>query len=276
MVKKYNPTTPGRRQLILPSTDELTRKSKNKPLKSLLAKKRRCSGRNNQGHITLRARGGGHKKHYRIIDFKRTKDDIPAKVVAVEYDPNRTAHIALLAYRDGEKMYILATKGMKENDMVMSGPNAPLRVGNCLPLVNMPVGSTIHNIELYPGRGSQLVRTAGSSAQLMARSGGYVTLKMPSGEVRMVRETCRATLGVLSNVEQSLMSLGKAGRSRWLGRRPLTRGTVTNPVDGCQGGGEGKQNSYHPRSPWGTPSKGFKTRSKRKSTKFIVKDRRKK
>lgn len=276
MVKKYKPTTPGRRQLVLPSTDELTRKSKNKPLKSLLTKKKRCSGRNNQGHITMRARGGGHKKHYRIVDFKRKKDDIPAKVVAVEYDPNRSAHIALLAYRDGEKKYILATKGMKAGDMVMSGPKAPLKAGNALPLVNMPVGSTIHNIELYPGKGGQLVRSAGSSAQLMARSNGYVTLKMPSGEVRMVRETCRATLGVLSNVEQNLMVIGKAGRSRWLGIRPMSRGTVRNPVDHPMGGGEGRQNSYQPVSPWGTPSKGYRTRSRKKSKKLIVKDRRKK
>ena len=276
MVKKFKPTTPGRRQLVLPSNDELTRKTKNNPLKSLLQKKKRCSGRNNQGHITMRARGGGHKQHYRIIDFKRMKDDIPAKVVSVEYDPNRSAHIALVSYHDGEKKYILATKGMKEGDMVMSGPKAPLRNGNALPLVNMPVGSTIHNIELYPGRGGQLVRTAGGSAQLMARSGGYATIKMPSGEVRMVRETCRATLGVVCNVEKNLTVIGKAGRNRWLGIRPLTRGTATNPVDGCMGGGEGKQNSYHPRSPWGTPSKGYKTRSRRKSTKMIVKDRRKK
>ena len=235
----------------------MTRKSKNKPLKSLLLKKKRCSGRNNQGHITLRARGGGHKKHYRIIDFKRTKDDIPAKVVAVEYDPNRTSHIALLSYRDGEKRYVLATKGMKAGDMVMSGPSAPVRPGNTLPMVNIPVGSTIHNIELYPGRGGQLIRSAGSSAQLMARSAGYVTLKMPSGEVRMVRETCRATLGVLSNVEQNLMVLGKAGRSRWLGRRPLSRGTVRNPVDHPHGGGEGRSNSYHPKTPWEFLQKGI-------------------
>ena len=276
MVKKYKPVTPGRRQLVLPCTKELTRKSKNKPLKSLLLKKKRCSGRNNQGHITLRARGGGHKKHYRIIDFKRTKDDIPAKVVAVEYDPNRTSHIALLSYRDGEKRYVLATKGMKAGDMVMSGPSAPVRPGNTLPMVNIPVGSTIHNIELYPGRGGQLIRSAGSSAQLMARSAGYVTLKMPSGEVRMVRETCRATLGVLSNVEQNLMVLGKAGRSRWLGRRPLSRGTVRNPVDHPHGGGEGRSNSYHPKTPWGVSTKGHRTRSCKKSKKLIVKDRRKK
>lgn len=276
MVKKFKPTTPGRRQLVLPSHDELTKKSTNSPLKSLLTKKKRCSARNNQGHITTRARGGGHKKHYRVIDFKRKKDGIPAKVVSVEYDPNRTAHIALIAYHDGQKSYILAPKGMKAGDQVMSGAESPLRTGNTLSLVNMPLGSTIHNVELYPGRGGQIVRSAGGFAQLMARSGGYATLKMPSGEVRMVRETCRATLGALSNAEHSLTVSGKAGRSRWLGRRPLSRGTVTNPVDGCMGGGEGKQNSYHPRSPWGTPAKGYRTRSHKKSRRLIVKDRRKK
>ncbi len=276
MVKKYNPVTPGRRQLVLPSNDELTKKTTNKPLKSLLLKKKRTSARNNQGHITSRARGGGHKRHYRLIDFKRVKDDIPAKIVAVEYDPNRSTHIALISYVDGEKSYILASKGMKAGDQLMSGPNAPIRDGNTLPIINLPLGSTIHNIELYPGRGGQLVRTAGGSAQLMARSGGYATLKMPSGEMRMVRETCRATLGELSNAELNLTVIGKAGRNRWLGKRPLTRGTATNPVDGCQGGGEGKKKGYWPRSPWGTPSKGYKTRSRGKSTKFIVKDRRKK
>ncbi len=276
MVKKFNPTSPGRRQLVLPSNDELTNKTTNKPLKSLLHKKKRISARNNQGHITSRARGGGHKRQYRIIDFKRSKDDIAAKVLSVEYDPNRSTHIALICYADGEKSYILASKGMKEGDQLMSGPKAPIRDGNALPIINLPLGSTIHNIELYPGRGGQIVRTAGGSAQLMARSGGYATLKLPSGEMRLVRETCRATLGSLSNAEMNLTVIGKAGRNRWLGKRPLTRGTATNPVDGCQGGGEGKKKGYKPRSPWGTPSKGFKTRSRRKSTKMIVKDRRKK
>lgn len=274
MVKKYKPTTPGRRTLVLPSTDELTKGAS--PLKSLLSKKTRCSAKNNKGHITSRGRGGGHRKHYRIIDFKRDKDGIKAKVASVEYDPNRSAHIALLHYLDGEKRYIIAPKNLKAGDFVQSGVDAPLRTGNCLPLASMPSGSTIHNIELQPGKGAQMIRTAGSSAQLMAKSGGYATLKMPSGEVRLVNDTCRATLGVISNAENNLTVIGKAGRNRWKGKRPISRGTVTNPVDGCMGGGEGRQNSYHPSSPWGTPAKGFRTRSKSKSKRLIVKDRRKK
>lgn len=275
MVKKYKPTTPGRRKLVLPSTHELTKK-KSAPHKPLVRKSKRSSGRNNQGHLTSRHRGGGHKRRYRVIDFKRDKVDIPAKVVSVEYDPNRSAHIALLAYKDGEKRYIIAPKGVKVGEMLMSGKEAPLKSGNALPLMNMPIGSTVHNIELIPGRGAQMVRSAGTSAQLMARSNGYATLKMPSGETRMVRETAVATLGVISNVENNLTVIGKAGRARWKNKRPLSRGTVTNPVDGCMGGGEGRQNSYHPRSPWGTPAKGFKTRSKKKNNRLIVKDRRKK
>lgn len=274
MVRKYKPTTPGRRTLVLPGNEELTKNTT--PLKSLLQKKKRSSGRNAKGHLTSRARGGGHKRRYRIIDFKRIKDGIKAKVASIEYDPNRTAHIALLHYLDGEKAYILAPKGLKVGDFVQSGEGSPLKTGNCMQLDSMPVGSTVHNIEMLPGRGGQLVRSAGLSAQLMARSGGYATIKMPSGEVRLVKETCRATLGVISNAENNLMVIGKAGRNRWRGRRPLSRGTVTNPVDGCMGGGEGRQNSYHPSSPWGTPSKGFKTRSRKKSKKLIVKDRRKK
>lgn len=275
MVKSYRPVTPGRRQLVLPSTEELS-SNRSTPLKSLTTKKKRICGRNNLGHLTSRARGGGHKRKYRIIDFKRTKDGIPAKVASIEYDPNRSSHIALLHYVDGEKAYILAPKGLKVGATVHSGAEAPIRDGNTLPLANIPLGSSIHNIELTPGSGGQFVRTAGSSAQLMARSEGYATLKMPSGEVRMVRDTCRATLGVVSNAENNLASLGKAGRSRWKGFRPLTRGMVTNPVDGCMGGGEGKSKGNHPTSPWGTPAKGFKTRSRRKSTRLIVKDRRKK
>jgi large subunit ribosomal protein L2 len=274
MLRKYKPTTPGRRTLVLPGIEELTKNAT--PLKSLLSKKTTGIGRNSQGHLTSRARGGGHKKHYRIIDFKRDKDGVKAKVDSIQYDPNRSSHIALLHYLDGEKKYIIAPRGLKQGDVVQSGVEAPLRTGNCLPLNAMPVGSTIHNIELIPGKGAQMVRSAGSSAQLMARSGGYATLKMPSGEVRLVKDTCRATLGVVSNPEHNLMVIGKAGRNRWLGRRPLTRATVTNPVDGCMGGGEGKSKGRHPTSPWGTPAKGYKTRSKRKSKKLIVKDRRKK
>jgi large subunit ribosomal protein L2 len=275
MVKTYNPTTPGRRQLVLPSTEEITLK-KNKPQKSLLRVRNRSSGRNNQGHITSRHRGGGHKKQYRVIDFKRDKDGIPAKVLSVEYDPNRSAHIALLSYQDGEKRYILAPKDVTEGTEILSGQNAPFRTGNAMPLMFMPIGSTVHAIELYPGKGAKMVRTAGGSAQLMARSGGYVTLKMPSGEVRMVKETCRATLGILSNSEHNLKSIGKAGRNRWLGKRPLSRGVVRNPVDHPMGGGEGKHKGHTPQSPTGVKAKGFKTRSHKKSTRLIVKDRRKK
>lgn len=274
MVRKYKPTTPGRRTLVLPSIAELTKGAS--PLKSLLSKKTRCAAKNNKGHVTSRGRGGGHRKHYRIVDFKRDKDGIKAKVASIEYDPNRTAHIALLHYVDGEKRYILAPKGLKQGDSVQSGADAPLRTGNCLPLIAMPAGSTIHNIELLPGKGGQMVRGAGLSAQLMAKSGGYATLKMPSGEVRLVKDSCKATLGSLSNSENNLMVIGKAGRNRWKGKRPFSRGTATNPVDGCMGGGEGRQNSYHPSSPWGTPSKGFRTRSRSKSKRLIVKDRRKK
>lgn len=273
MLRKFKPVTPGRRQMILSKASQLTNKS-NKPCKKLTLKKNRICGRNNHGHMTSRSKGGGHKRRFRMIDFKRTKDDIPAKVVGIEYDPNRSAYIALVSYLDGEKRYIIAPKGLKEGDQVISGLKVSLKTGNSLPLVSMPIGSTIHNIELYPGRGGQMVRTAGASAQLMARSGGYAQLKMPSGEVRLVPEQCRATLGVVSNAENSLTVSGKAGRTRWLGKRPISRGTVTNPVDGCMGGGEGRQNSYHPRSPWGTPSKGYRTRSRKKSRRLIVKDRR--
>ncbi len=203
------------------------------------------------------------------------KDDIPAKILSIEYDPNRTAHIALIAYNDGEKRYILAHKGAAVGDVVYSGPNAPLRNGNTLPMMNMPIGALLHNIEMTPGRGGQLIRSAGLSAQLMARSAGYVTLKMPSGEVRMIRETCRATLGEVSNEEYNLSVIGKAGRARWLGWKPKSRGVVTNPVDGTMGGGEGKHKGHVPRSRTGVPSKGFKTRWKKKSTRLIVKDRRK-
>lgn len=275
MSKKHKPTTPGRRSLVLSSTAELSLK-KNAPLKALVTPKKRISCRNNKGHITVRARGGGHKRKYRLIDFKRTKDHIPAKVATIEYDPNRSAFIALLHYQDGEKRYIIAPKGIQVGDMVQSGVKAPLRVGNALPLENMPEGSVIHNIELYPGRGGQLVRGAGLSAQLVGRSGEYAVVKLPSNETRMVPIACRATLGAVSNAENSLRSLGKAGRMRWLGRRPLSRGTVTNPVDGPMGGGEGKQKGKHPRSPWGVFSKGFKTRSRKKDKRLIIKDRRKK
>lgn len=280
MVKKFRPTTPGQRKLVLPSFGQLTRvKGKRatvKPTKSLMTPKRRTNGRNHHGHITCRHKGGGHKRFYRLVDFKRDKDGIEAKVASVEYDPNRSAHIALLNYRDGEKRYIIAPEGLKKGDVLLSGDKAPFKPGCAMELKSMPLGSTIHNVELYPGRGAKLVRSAGLSAQLMARSGGYATLKMPSGEVRMVRETCRATFGVVSNAENALRVEGKAGRNRWKGIRPTVRGTAMNPVDHPHGGGEGRHNGYIPQTPWGMQTKGYRTRSKKKSKKMIVKDRRKK
>jgi large subunit ribosomal protein L2 len=278
MTKKFRPVTPGQRQLVLPSNHELTRNGRQTvaPTKSLLQKKSSTGGRNNNGRITCRHRGGGHKRHYRVIDFKRDKFDIPAVVASIEYDPNRSTHIALLNYADGEKRYILAPQGLKAGDTVATSDKPPFKIGYCMRLKDMPLGSTIHNIELYPGRGGQLVRSAGLSAQLMARSNLYATLKMPSGEMRMVHEDCFATFGELSNAEHSLRVEGKAGRKRWKGIRPTVRGTAMNPVDHPHGGGEGRHNGYIPQTPWAMQTKGFKTRSKRKSTKFIVKDRRKK
>ncbi len=280
MPKKFRPTTPSMRQLVLESNNELTRKkgkrSTVKPCKPLLVSKKRRGGRNNLGRITCRHRGGGHRRHYRLVDFKRDKDNIPAKVASIEYDPNRSAHVALLHYADGEKRYILAPKGVEVGKELQSGATAPFRIGCCMPLKNMPLGSVIHNIEMYPGRGAKFVRSAGLSAQLMARSDGYATIKMPSGEVRMVNENCRATFGVVSNAEHSLRVEGKAGRTRWKGIRPTVRGTAMNPVDHPHGGGEGRHNGYIPQSPWAMETKGLRTRKKRKSKKFIVKDRRKK
>lgn len=279
MVKKFRPVTPGLRRLVLPSFDQLTRvegkRATVKPEKSLLKSKRRTNGRNHQGHITCRHRGGGAKRFYRIVDFKRDKDGIQAKVASVEYDPNRTAHIALLHYVDGEKRYILAPEGIKAGTIVSSGSEAAFKPGCAMALKDMPLGSVIHNIELQPGRGGKLVRSAGLSAQLLARSNGYATLKMPSGEMRLINENCKATFGALSNAENALRDEGKAGRSRWLGFRPTVRGTAMNPVDHPHGGGEGKHNGYIPQTPWAKQTKGMKTRNKRKTTKWIVKDRRK-
>lgn len=284
MPKKFKPTTPSQRQLVLPTFSELTRegdlkgskaKATIKPSKGLLLSKKRTNGRNNNGHITCRHRGGGHKRHYRVIDFRRDKDDIPAKVASVEYDPNRSAHIALLNYVDGEKRYILAPKGMRRGDEVSSGNKSPFRVGCSMSLKFMPLGSVIHNIEMHPGRGGKLVRSAGLSAQLVARSNGYATIKMPSGEFRLVKDTCRATFGEVSNAEHSLRVEGKAGRTRWKGIRPTVRGTAMNPVDHPHGGGEGRHNGYIPQTPWAKPTKGLRTRKKSKTTKWIVKDRRK-
>lgn len=277
MTKKFRPTTAGQRWLVLPSNEELTRDGRKtaKPHKPLLKIKKRTDGRNHHGHITCRHRGAGHKRFYREIDFKRDKEDIPAKVAAVEYDPNRTTHIALLHYADGEKRYILAPEGLKAGQTVMSGNQSTFDVGCSMQLKAMPLGSSVHNIELVPGRGGKLVRSAGASAQLMARSGGYVTLKMPSGEVRWIHENCKATFGGLSNTEHMHRVDGKAGRRRWLGFRPTVRGTAMNPVDHPHGGGEGKHNGYIPQTPWAMYTKGYKTRSKKKSNKWIVKRRKK-
>ena len=277
MTKKFRPVTPSQRELVLTSNAELTRVGRQTvaPEKNLLVTKKRTGGRNHHGHITTRHIGGGHKKFYRLIDFKRDKENIPAKVASIEYDPNRTAHIALLHYNDGEKRYIIAPQGLVAGAVVITSDEPPFNVGCSMKMKFMPLGSVIHNIELQPGRGAKLVRSAGLSAQLMARSAGYVTLKMPSGEVRLVNENCKATFGTVSNAERSLRIEGKAGRSRWQGIRPTVRGTAMNPVDHPHGGGEGKHNGYIPQTPWAMYTKGFRTRSKKKSNKWLVKDRRK-
>lgn len=284
MVKSYRPTSSGMRQLVLPTKEELTSvgelegtkvRKQMDPCKALLVPKRRTNGRNHNGHITCRHRGGGQKRHYRLVDFHRNKDGIAGVVASIEYDPNRSAHIALVNYIDGEKRYILAPKGLKRGDQVFSGDQSPFQVGCCMSLKAMPLGSVVHNVEMKPGKGGKIVRSAGLSAQLMARSSGYATLKMPSGEFRMINENCRATFGVLSNEEHLLRVEGKAGRKRWKGIRPTVRGTAMNPVDHPHGGGEGKHNGYIPQTPWAMQTKGFRTRNKRKSNKFIVKDRRK-
>jgi large subunit ribosomal protein L2 len=281
MVKKFRPITPGMRRLVLESHEGLTRRDKKsrarvKPCKKLLRPKKRTGGRNNLGRITCRHRGGGHKRRYRLVDFKRDKENIPAKVASIEYDPNRSAYVALLHYVDGEKRYILAPQGLKAGDKVATSDQPPFKVGYCMRLRDMPLGSVVHNIEIYPGRGGKLVRSAGLGAQLMARSDGYATLRMPSGEVRLINEKCRATFGTVSNSEHTLRIEGKAGRSRWQGIRPTVRGTAMNPVDHPHGGGEGRHNGYIPQTPWAMETKGYRTRKKRKSRRFIVKDRRKK
>jgi large subunit ribosomal protein L2 len=275
MLKKFRPITPGTRQLILSTNEQLTRVSETtratvKPTKSLMLPKRRTNGRNNNGHITCRHKGGGHKRHYRIIDFKRDKENIPARVASIEYDPNRSAFIALLNYADGEKRYI------KQGDVVQTSDEPPFNVGCCMKLKYMPVGSTVCSIEMIPGKGAKLVRSAGMSAQLMARSGGYATLRMPSGEIRMINEECRATFGAISNPEHNLRVEGKAGRVRWKGVRPTVRGVVMNPVDHPHGGGEGRGKGNIPQTPWAVYTRGLRTRPKKKSRKLIVKDRRKK
>ncbi|TDI97839.1 MAG: 50S ribosomal protein L2 [Caldithrix sp.] len=273
-IKTYKPTTPGLRQRSVLDFEEITQ---SKPEKSLLRPIRKTGGRNNHGHVTLRFRGGGHKRAYRIIDFKRTKDGIPAVVASIEYDPNRSSNIALLNYRDGEKRYIVASLGLKVGDELMSGDKAEIRVGNSLSLKNIPLGTLVHNIEMIAGKGGQLARGAGTYAQLVAKEGSYAQLKLPSGEVRMVRQECRATIGQVGNVDHENISIGKAGRSRWLGRRPHVRGVAMNPVDHPMGGGEGKSSGgRHPCSPWGKPAKGGKTRKKKKSDDYIVTKRKKK
>ena len=269
-VKKYKPTTPSLRFRIGYTFEEITT---DKPEKSLLRPIRKTGGRNNQGRITSRHRGGGHRRHYRVIDFKRNKHGIPAKVASIEYDPNRTARIALLHYVDGEKRYIIAPEGLSVGSMVMSGPDAEIAVGNALPLDKIPLGSTIHNIELKSGRGGQIARSAGSYGQLVAMDGNYVHVKMPSNDVHLIRKECLATIGAVGNSDHSHTRLGKAGRTRWLGIRPRVRGVAMNPVDHPMGGGEGKSTGgRHPVSPWGKPAKGGKTRrAKKYSDKYIVK-----
>jgi large subunit ribosomal protein L2 len=272
-IKTYNPYTPSRRNMSGSDFAEVTKKT---PEKSLIVTKKKTSGRNNQGKITVRHHGGGNRVKYRIIDFKRNKDGMPAKVVGVEYDPNRTANIALIAYTDGTKSYILAPAGLKDGMTVMNGAEAEIRIGNCLPLENIPVGTEVHNIELYPGRGGQMVRSAGGSAQLMAKENGYATLRLPSGEMRMVLLTCRATIGHLGNGDHNLVKLGKAGRKRHMGIRPTVRGSVMNPNDHPHGGGEGKAPVGRPGpcTPWGKPAMGLKTRKRKKqSNKLIIRRR---
>ena len=274
-VKKFNPITPSRRQMTMPTFEEITSQS---PEKSLLVALKSKAGRNAQGKITVRHRGGGAKRKYRIIDFKRNKDGIPAKVATIEYDPNRTAYIALVVYADGEKRYILAPAGLKVGDVIESGVNADIKAGNALPLKNIPVGTVIHNIELQKGKGGQLVRAAGNSAQLMAKEGDYATIRLPSGEMRYVRIECRATIGTLSNATNDIVNIGKAGRKRHMGFRPTVRGSVMNPNDHPHGGGEGKSPIGRPSpvTPWGKPALGYKTRKNKKySDRFIIKDRRK-
>lgn len=274
-VKNYRPTSPGRRGMSVSAFEEITHRE---PEKSLLAPLKKKSGRNHQGRITVRHRGGGHKRRYRVIDFKRDKFGVPAKVSSIEYDPNRSARIALLAYADGEKRYILAVEGLSVGDQLMSGPEADIRVGNALPIFRIPLGTQIHNVELYPGRGGQLVRSAGTSAQLLAKEGTYAQVRMPSGEVRFISQNCLATIGVVGNSDHSNIVLGKAGRKRWLGIRPTVRGSAMDPNSHPHGGGEGAApiGMPGPKTPWGKPALGAKTRQNKRTDKFIVRRRRKK
>lgn len=273
--KSFKPTSPGRRQMTVSTFEEITT---DKPEKSLVESLKSKGGRNNQGRLTVRHQGGGHKRLYRIIDFKRDKDGIPAKVATIEYDPNRSANIALLFYADGEKRYILSPNGLKVGDTIYSGPEADIKVGNALPLANIPVGSIIHNIELKPAKGAQIVRSAGGSAQLMAKENDYASVRLPSGEVRLVHIRCRATIGQVGNLDYENINIGKAGRKRWMGIRPTNRGVVMNPVDHPHGGGEGRSpiGRKNPVTPWGKPAIGGKTRKKKNpNNKYIVKPRKK-
>jgi len=273
-IAKSKPTSAGRRHQVRVVNEEL---HKGAPYAPLLEKQTRNGGRNNNGRITTRHIGGGHKQHYRLVDFKRNKDGVPAVVERLEYDPNRTAHIALLLYADGERRYIIAPRGLSAGAAVQSGPSAPIKVGNCLPLRNIPVGSVVHGVEMKPGKGAQIARAAGASVQLAAREGRYATLRLRSGEMRKVLADCRATIGEVSNSEHSLRKLGKAGAARWRGVRPTVRGVAMNPVDHPHGGGEGRTSGgRHPVSPWGTPTKGYKTRKNKRTDDLIVRRRRKK
>jgi large subunit ribosomal protein L2 len=273
-ILKSKPTSAGRRHVVRVVEHDL---HKGAPYKPLIESQSKTGGRNNNGRITTRHVGGGHKQHYRVVDFKRDKDGMPAKVERLEYDPNRTAHIALILFPDGERRYILAPKGLKAGDLVQNGPSAPIKAGNCLPIRNIPVGSIIHAIEMKPGKGAQLARSAGAAVQLVAREGAYATVRLRSGEMRRVLSDCRATIGEVSNSEHSLRKLGKAGAKRWRGVRPTVRGVAMNPVDHPHGGGEGRTSGgRHPVSPWGTPTKGYKTRSNKRTDKLIVRRRDKK
>ncbi|MDA3128920.1 50S ribosomal protein L2 [Aliibacillus thermotolerans] len=274
-IKKHKPTSNGQRNMSSSDFSEITT---DQPEKTLLEPLNRKSGRNNQGRMTVRHKGGGHKRQYRVIDFKRNKDGVPGRVATIEYDPNRSANIALIHYKDGEKRYILAPKGLQVGQEVVSGPDADIKVGNALPLQNIPVGTIIHNVELKPGRGGQLARAAGAEAQVLGREGKYVLVRLSSGETRLILGTCRATVGQVGNLEHELITIGKAGRSRWLGKRPTVRGSAMNPSDHPHGGGEGRApiGRVSPVSPWGMPTIGYKTRKKNKdSNKYIVRSRRK-
>ncbi|MEW6133634.1 MAG: 50S ribosomal protein L2 [Pseudomonadota bacterium] len=268
---KVKPTSAGRRAVVKVVNKDL---HKGKPVAALVEKKNRTAGRNNNGHITTRHMGGGHKKHYRVVDFRRNKDGIPAKVERLEYDPNRSAHLALLCYADGERRYIIAPRGISAGAQLMNGAEAPIKAGNCLPLRNIPVGTTIHCIEMQPGKGAQMARSAGASVQLLAREGSYAQLRLRSGEIRKVHVDCRATIGEVGNEEHSLRSIGKAGANRWRGIRPTVRGVAMNPIDHPHGGGEGKTAAGRdPVSPWGTPTKGYRTRKNKRTSGMIVRRR---